>query len=570
MLVQIALKSTLLLAAALVVTASMRRSSSAARHLVWASALLATLAVPPIVLLGPEWSVAVPPALVPRFDPGGSHPSGTAQVARVERSANSESTRSADARNRPQWSNTLDASPIVIVVWLLGTVFGLARVVAGVFWATRLTWRAVPVTDWAWSLAAMRVAESMGVARPALRASSHATVPLTWGLCRRSVIVLPLEAESWPADRRHAVLLHEMAHVRRHDCLVRSLARVACASQWFNPLAHLAMRRLHAEQEGACDDVVLEAGLTAPDYADHLLEIVRASVTTAAPSVALAMGRRSELEKRMSAILDDTRLRQASSHRTRLIVTAAAVVAVIGVGTLRLSGAQNAAIAPHVTGLRTGAAGRMDFSQIEWTRPVEEETRRTVAGALTAALRDRDERVRAAAQQALDAIAQIPGGTVLVSSPCRGNCVGEVGDPLVPSALAFSPHSIMFEMRTKQALLELQSSDSAVRQRAVGRLMGWTESSAVALAELLQDTDRRVRTLAAMHLDSVVFPPAVPGWIVLLGDSDESLRERAAISLGAIGDPSAIDPLTSTMLNDASPDVRRQAARSLGQIAAGG
>ncbi len=73
-----------------------------------------------------------------------------------------------------------------------------------------------------------------------------------------------------------------------------------------------------------------------------------------------------------------------------------------------------------------------------------------------------------------------------------------------------------------------------------------------------------------MHLDSVVFPPAVPGWIVLLGDSDQSLRERAAISLGAIGDPSAIDPLTSTMLNDASPDVRRQAARSLGLIAAGG
>jgi hypothetical protein len=359
-----------------------------------------------------------------------------------------------------------------------------------------------------------------------------------------------------------------MAHVRRHDCLVRSLARVACASLWFNPLAHLAMRRLHAEQEGACDDVVLEAGMTAPDYADHLLEIVRASVTTAAPSAALAMGRRSELEKRMSAILDDTRLRQAPSHRTRLIVTAAAVAAVIGVGTLRLSGAQNAANAPHVTGLRIDDAGRMDLSQIQWTRPVEEETRRTVVGALTAALRDGDERVRAAAQQALDAIAQVPAGTVLVSSPCRGNCVGEVGDPLVPSALAFSPHSIMFEMRTKHALLELQSSDSAVRQRGVGRLMGRTESSAV--AELLQDTDRRVRTLAAMHLDSVVFPPAVPGWIVLLGDSDESLRERAAISLGAIGNPSAIDPLTSTMLNDASPDVRRQAARSLGLIAAGG
>lgn len=570
MLVQIALKSTVVLAAALVVTASMRRASAATRHLVWASALLATLAVPPIVLLGPVWSVAVRPALVPWFDTGGFRQSSTTQIARLEGSANSQSVRSTDDRSRPRWSNTLDASWALTAVWLLGTVVGLARLVAGVFWATRITRRARPVTDWAWSLAAMRVAESVGIARPALRASSHATIPLTWGLWGRSVIVLPLEAESWPADRRHAVLLHEMAHVRRRDCLVRSLARIGCIWQWFNPLAHLATRRLHVEQEGACDDVVLAAGMAAPDYANHLLEIVRASVPTAAENAALAMGRRSELEKRMSAILDEARLRRASSHRTRLIVTAATAVAVVFIGTLRLSGGQNASIAPRVTGLRTDAAGRMDFSQIQWTRAVEDETRRTVVGALTAALRDGDERVRVATQQALDAIAQLPAGTVLVSSPCRGNCVGEVGDPLIPSALAFYPHTIMFEMRTKHALLDLESRDATVRQRGVVRLTGRIESSAAVLAELLQDTDAQVRRLAAMQLDSVVFPPAVPGWIVLLGDSDESLRERAAISLGAIGDPVAIDPLTSTMLNDVSPEVRRQAARSLGLIAAGG
>jgi HEAT repeat protein len=125
-------------------------------------------------------------------------------------------------------------------------------------------------------------------------------------------------------------------------------------------------------------------------------------------------------------------------------------------------------------------------------------------------------------------------------------------------------------MRTKHALLELESRDPTVRQRGVGRLTGRTESSAAVLAELLQDSDAQVRRLAAIQLDSVVFPPAVQGWIVMLGDWDDSLRERAAISLGAIGDPLAIDPLTSTMLNDASPHVRRQAARSLGLIAAGG
>src|SRR5262245_38093167 len=127
--VQIALKSTVLLAAALVVTASMRRSSAAARHLVWASALLATLAVPPIVLLGPEWSVAVRPALVQRFDTVGFHQSPTAQIESFDRGAHSQSMQRADTVSRPRWSSTLDASRVVTLIWLLGTVVGLARVV---------------------------------------------------------------------------------------------------------------------------------------------------------------------------------------------------------------------------------------------------------------------------------------------------------------------------------------------------------------------------------------------------------------------------------------------------------
>jgi hypothetical protein len=380
-----------------------------------------------------------------------------------------------------------------------------------------------------------------------------------WG---RSVVLLPLDADGWPADRRRAVLLHELAHVRRHDCLVRSLAQAACALQWFNPLAHLALQRLRVEQERACDDVVLAAGMAAPDYADHLLEIVRASCATALDRAALAMGWRSELEGRVCAILDNTRRRDDSSRRTRLIAAAATAVVVVTVGVLRLSGSQNGGVAPRVTGLQTDAgSGRMDFSQLQWTRSIDEETRRRVAGVLTAALRDGDGEVRDTAQQALGAIANVSAGTALVSSPCRGNCV--VGDARMPSA-------VFFEMQTKLALLELQSGDSALRRRGIGRLMGRTESSAAALAELLQDADPQIRALAAIHLDSVVFPAALPGWIALLGDSDASLRERAAISLGAIGDPSAIDPLTSTLLNDASPDVRRQAARSLGLIAAGG
>src|SRR5262249_21175385 len=148
------------------------------------------------------------------------------------------------------------------LLWLLGAGIALTRLVAGLVAASRLARRASPVDDWMWKLAANRIAEALRIRAPiALRASTDATVPLTWGSWKRSVLLLPCDARNWPAGRRRAVLLHELAHVRRRDCFVRCLAQAACAVQWFNPLAHLALRQLRAEQERACDDVVLAAGM---------------------------------------------------------------------------------------------------------------------------------------------------------------------------------------------------------------------------------------------------------------------------------------------------------------------
>src|SRR5262249_9883027 len=74
---------------------------------------------------------------------------------------------------------------------------------------------------------------------------------------------------------------------------------------------------------------------------------------------------------------------------------------------------------------------------------------------------------------------------------------------------------------------------------------------------------------AAIRVDSTRSPETVTGWISLLGDADPSVRARAAISLGVVGDPRAVDPLTSTLVNDAASVVRRQAATELGVVVSG-
>ena len=133
-------------------------------------------------------------------------------------------------------------------------------------------------------------------------------MPFACGVLNPTV-VLPIECNDWSAERRTAVLLHELAHVRRRDLLGHTLGRVACAVYWFHPLVWTAARRLRSESERACDDLALTCGTGAADYAEHLLDIVTSVRRDRTSLVALARARRKEFEGRRLAILDPQRRR---------------------------------------------------------------------------------------------------------------------------------------------------------------------------------------------------------------------------------------------------------------------
>ena len=124
----------------------------------------------------------------------------------------------------------------------------------------RLARDAEPISDAVWTDLLRDLAAKLGLMRRILLLrSARAVMPMTWGWIR-PVVLLPAEADSWGIDRRRVVLLHELAHVKRLDCLTQAIARAACAVYWFHPLAWVAARRMRVERERACDDVVLLAG----------------------------------------------------------------------------------------------------------------------------------------------------------------------------------------------------------------------------------------------------------------------------------------------------------------------
>src|SRR5262249_39378144 len=141
--------------------------------------------------------------------------------------------------------------------------------------------------------------------------------PLVCGIMR-PIVLIPTEAEDWPEDRRRVVVLHELAHVARRDVASQLLGMMTCSIYWFHPGVWAAARRLRAESERACDDLVLGLGVGAADYAQHLLEVAKdARELRAAGAVAIAMARRGSLESRLRSVLAEGLRRGVLSVRAR-------------------------------------------------------------------------------------------------------------------------------------------------------------------------------------------------------------------------------------------------------------
>jgi beta-lactamase regulating signal transducer with metallopeptidase domain len=337
-LAQLALKATLILLVAALASAALWRSSAAVRHMVWCVAVAAVLALPFFTVLLPAWELPVLPANAPA-----AAPSVAAPPVAIE-------TPAPAATPTPSTPSTLAPAPLVQApaaprwAWVPDTAVAVAAggVLAGVLWlmlgfwgVARLGRRAQVVRDPEWLRTAHDAADQLGLRRPVLLLRARgAVMPATGGLLWPSV-VLPDNADQWPDDRRHAVLAHELAHVKRFDTLTQALAQVACVLFWWHPAVWYAAKRLRVERERACDDLVLRAGTRASDYASHLLEIARAHRGPRLARTALvSMARPSQLESRLLWVLGD-RTRGVPSSRATLLTVAAALLLVVPLSAMR-------------------------------------------------------------------------------------------------------------------------------------------------------------------------------------------------------------------------------------------
>jgi HEAT repeat protein len=401
---------------------------------------------------------------------------------------------------------------------------------------------------------AARIADRLGVRRPVrVLFSDRVSVPVTWGVLA-PVVVLPIEAWEWQAERSRVVILHELAHIRRLDCLTSALAEAATALWWFHPLQWVCRRRFRVEQERACDDIVLIDGVRPSDYASLLVEVARGFSSMERSSdvrAAIAMARPSTMSDRVESILATGSRSFRLGRRAAALVAVAVIAVLLPVAAVRLWGetAEVRRAAALIEDLASGDAAVREaaawgLGALGSERAVEP---------LIESLADPDPRVRGVAARALGRIGNPRAYTALAGRL-------DDPDPHVRELVILGLETIPDDRALDALLGALGDPEMSVRSVAVSALAHLEGTRAVLalafVAERDPDPHTRVMAISALGKRGHGGRVAVPRLIGLLRDGDGSVRNGAARALGEIGDPRAVPPLVERLPREHEAEVR--------------
>jgi beta-lactamase regulating signal transducer with metallopeptidase domain/lipopolysaccharide export system protein LptC len=342
------IKSSLILAMALVLVFLLRKRSAGLRHLVLSLFLIGLLFLPVLSSLTAGWETG----LLPTWETGasGSVDGSLVKAQHLHLGFSTEGlavsedlpdSRGYEKTSRPFQSRLLSEmrsviGPGALIVWLLGSAYLIFRLALGLLGAVRLTREGSGMEDSLWKRLLHRFLTAVSLRRKVhLLRHDRVRIPLTWGFLK-PVVMMPSVSEGWSESQCSTALYHELAHVKRGDFLIMLLARMSRALYWFNPLSWVVFRMIRKEQEKACDELVLKAGIKPSTYAENLL-LIRNSVPLHwnPPAAVLGALGRSQLNDRLIAILKQKLNFEEVKMKTKIMLGVLVILSISFIGMAR-------------------------------------------------------------------------------------------------------------------------------------------------------------------------------------------------------------------------------------------
>jgi len=151
-----------------------------------------------------------------------------------------------------------EQAPLIVAIWFFVFIVKMVRILSGFGYIQKIRYRKNHPADPYWRNRIVELRQRLMITKEVLLLQSELIkIPVVIGFFK-PVILVPLGLLSQlPPDQVEAVLLHELAHIRRKDYLVNLIQSFAETVFFFNPALLWISELVREERENCCDDIAI-------------------------------------------------------------------------------------------------------------------------------------------------------------------------------------------------------------------------------------------------------------------------------------------------------------------------
>lgn len=204
---------------------------------------------------------------------------------------------------------------LLVIVWALFFTFRSCRMVQGMMYLRNARQKRIYAAPEEWRKRLQELCVQLGITKTVrLLESAYVKVPLAVGHLKPVILIPAGLLTGLPAAQIEAVLLHELAHIRRHDYMINLVQVCFETVFFFNPGLLWISALLRDEREHCCDDVALQQTGSKKAFVQALISFKEYTLTRQYPAVAFP-GNKNQLLQRISRIVNNRRQSMGTAEK---------------------------------------------------------------------------------------------------------------------------------------------------------------------------------------------------------------------------------------------------------------
>jgi len=250
-------------------------------------------------------------------------PGAKASSAEVSYHISVISNTSASERSLPQYviQYVNGHTQTIVLVWFFIVVARSLQLATGLQSLYFLRRKNLFAIDEAWAKRVAVLSSQLGINRiVGIAQSGAAKVPMVIGHLKPLILIPAGLLTALPPAEVEAILIHELAHIKRRDYLVNLLQSFLEIIFFFNPAVLWLSALIRTERENCCDDIAVEQTSSKVNYIRALVSCQEYQLSV--PAYAMAFpGRRSQLIDRVKRMASGTNHALNFRERSILFIT---------------------------------------------------------------------------------------------------------------------------------------------------------------------------------------------------------------------------------------------------------